>query len=346
LTFTDITYTFLRYAGASINKKDGIKDMLLRQLKSWTAALGLAAAIWLTAMPASADSWVPLKFPLKEVVTGMSFISPDTGFIVSAGAKYGKTTDGGKNWVFYTLRKTDSSFEDICFINKDTGMICGRYGRLYRTVNACKSWEYVWLPGNDLTPWLTSIVLMHGGPGVMVGLKPGQPPNGVAYRTEDAGNTWKALDVKGLAFGELYYRAGDPICFQSWGRLNYSIDKGLTWGSMAIPTKTPTRATSFFGKAGIVCGNNGALAYTTNRGQIWTSVFQGSDVNFTAALMVNDSIGYVCGTKGTILKTTDGGKTWDAETEVDKVDYAGLYQSGKNVYAYGADGVILRTTVK
>ncbi|MFZ1684477.1 MAG: YCF48-related protein, partial [Candidatus Zixiibacteriota bacterium] len=161
----------------------------------------------------------------------MSFYSPDSGYVSLAGAGYGRTFDGGKSWKIYTVRKgQDSAFEDICFVSGDTGIICGRFGMLYRTVDGCKMWESIWLPDNDKTPWLTSVALMHGGGGVMVGLKPGQPPTGVGYRTEDAGKTWSKIDVKGLAFGEIFYRPGEPICFQSWGRLNYSIDQGKTWG--------------------------------------------------------------------------------------------------------------------
>lgn len=325
---------------------DGIKGMLRQQLKSLVARAALCSLLpFLVSSSVLAQGWERVKLPIDETVTGLSFISPDTGYIVTSGAKYARTFDGCKTWKFYTIRK-DSSFEDVCFLNKDTGMICGSYGTIYRTIDGCKNWDAIWLPDPNDPVWLTSVLLLPGRIGLMVGLVPGNPPSSEAFRSEDGGRTWTKLPAMGLAYGELFYRSGDPICFQSWGKLNYSMDKGKTWSSMKVPSVKPTRATSFFKNTGVLCGNSGAVACTIDRGKTWKTVEQNSGINFTAALLVDEETGYIAGTGGSIFKTTDAGTTWQAEKLPVSVDFAGLYQVGDYVYACGADGVILRTKIK
>jgi photosystem II stability/assembly factor-like uncharacterized protein len=309
------------------------------------ATILAAVLLFSLAGAAQAQGWEQVKLPMNESVTGMSWVNHDTGYVVTSGAKYGRTFDGGRTWKFYTVQH-DSTFEDVYFLNKDTGIVCGRFARAHRTVDGCKNWEIIQLPENDRSIWLTSALLLPGGIGLMVGIIEGESPQGVLYRSEDAGKTWTRQSVKGLAFGELFYHPGDPICFQSWGRLYYSMDKGKTWSSMSVPSSKPTRATTFFKNSGILCGNNGAILCTADRGKTWQGVKSGGTANFTSALLLNEKTGYIAGTGGTLLKTTDGGQNWTPEKLPVSVDFAGLYNSGEFVYAYGASGVILRLRLK
>jgi photosystem II stability/assembly factor-like uncharacterized protein len=56
----------------------------------------------------------------------------------------------------------------------------------------------------------------------------------------------------------------------------------------------------------------------------------------------DDKQGWIIGWKGTILRTSDGGTSWIEQESQTRGNLYGLYVHKKEVWAVGADGLILR----
>jgi photosystem II stability/assembly factor-like uncharacterized protein len=291
-----------------------------------------------------AQTWQRVNFPVHETITGICFVNANRGYVVTSGAAIGITTDGGKTWSAYRM-KYDIPLEDVYFLNKDTGFVCGRKGLVSRTLDGGTTWEDRSI--EDTTAYLLSIRPVNDSIVLTLGIvrETAERLVGVAYRSTDGGKKYTKLPGMGLGYGELFYRPGSPICFQSWGLLHYSTDLGATWQSLKTVEGRPGRATAFYGKTGIICGNNGMAAFTHDGGKTWTKIAADEEVHFTSVVLVNDQVGYMAGTKGTITKTVDGGKTWKQETIPTSVDIFEMYLVGNTLYAAGRDGQIIRTTV-
>jgi len=308
----------------------------------------LTALLITLALPSlltAADEWKELPFPVRETITGMSFLSPGFGYVVTDGAKYARTTDSGKTWNVYTLAKDDPPYDDVFFLNKDTGVICGQRGFVARTSDGCKNWTRTFW--GDTTIWFTSVVMLGGDAAVLVGLIPGDL-KGVLFRSSDAALNWRQVPDSGLGFGELFYRKGDPLCFQSWGKLHYSTDSGKTWSTLKTASGKTGRATAFYGQTGVICGNMAMIATSSDRGRSWNPVsLDKPEINFTSVALVDEKTGYIAGTGGTVMRTVDGGKVWVPEVVLkDPVDFACMTLVGDYLYIGGVDGVIVRKKVK
>ncbi len=285
-----------------------------------------------------AQDWKASKFPIEETITGMHFPTPSLGYLVTSGGKYGITRDGGKYWDLYTIAGA-RALEDVYFKSKDTGLAVGRFGQIYRTVDGTKQWEDRSI--KDTTVWITSAVFLNDTIALATGLKPSENLSGVLYRSTDGGKKWEKSAVTGMGFGELCLAKGLPVCFQSFGRLNYSTDKGATWQFLTTVSGKAGRATAFYNNTGIICGNEVMCAFSRDRGKTWTTVPLEGDAALTSAVLVDDSLGYVGGTGGHLMVTRDGGKTWKKDGPLPQpVDIAKLTIAGDKLFVGAANGFV------
>jgi photosystem II stability/assembly factor-like uncharacterized protein len=324
-----------------------MKPDMLQQSKNRFFPLTMFVVIALApAVLFGADSWTDLKFPVRETVTGISFVSPSTGYAVTSGGKYARTLDSGNTWKAFVLSKEEPPYDDVFFLNKDTGIICGRNGFVARTIDGCKNWTRTFW--GDTMIAFTSVAIMSKNAAVMIGLKPGDLPRGVIFRSPNAGQDWVQLPDSGFGFGELYYHKGDPLCFQSYGKLHYSVDSGKTWSTLNTGSGKAGRATAFYGQTGIICGNMAMIAVSSDRGRNWNPITMDKpEIHFTSVVLLDEKTAYIVGTAGTVMKTVDGGTVWSPELAMtEPVDFACMHLVGDYLYIGGADGVILRKKVR
>jgi photosystem II stability/assembly factor-like uncharacterized protein len=290
-----------------------------------------------------AQEWRATKIPFDETITGLSFPTPTVGYFVTSSGKYGITKDGGKYWdVFRFL--TEVGMEDVYFKSKDTGLAVGRNGMIYRTIDGAVNWEDRSLI--DSIPWLTSGLFVNDTIALVTGLKPGTNLEGLLYRSIDGAKKWQKVEFAGMGFGELFAAKGVPVCFQSYGKLNYSTDLGKSWQSLETVGGKPGRATAFYNNTGILCGNDAMLAFSQDRGKTWMPVPTQGGAMLTSVVLVNDSLGYVGGTGGHIMVTKDGGKTWKKETPLpETVDVAKLAIAGNRLIVACAGGFIFNKPI-
>jgi len=284
----------------------------------------------------SAQNWHALEIPTNENITGIFFTHPDTGFVITNKGKMLRSFDTGKSWdIFDTAPNV--SLEDVYFINSDTGYICGENGTLIKTTDGGYTWKNL-LPG-DTTSWLFDIEMLDHQTGLAVGLTRDllQPMGGIAYRTENSGKTWSKLKPIGLGYSELLLQ-NDTLYLLSYGKLNYSIDKGKTWQSMMTAEGSPGRAFSLVGKTGVICGLNGMCAYSSDNYKTWNPSQQNKTTMFIAAQLIDEQHGFIGGSNSTVLYTSDGGRTWLEELTIKSFDVFDFFLIGDRLYAAGSEG--------
>jgi photosystem II stability/assembly factor-like uncharacterized protein len=91
-----------------------------------------------------------------------------------------------------------------------------------------------------------------------------------------------------------------------------------------------------------VVGDNGVILRTTNAGISWERVAVDTKETLVNIAFANNKQGWITGWNGTILRTSDGGKSWLEQESGTKVNLYGLSIAKKQVWAVGADGLVLK----
>lgn len=134
-----------------------------------------------------------------------------------------------------------------------------------------------------------------------------------AYKSTDAGNTWRPVSIPGLI--ELLYVkviSSDVVYMLSDSNLYKSSDGGDTWDIKSIPSHNIESAffqTALIGFAG---DYDGTIWKTTDGGDSWSITYETglgpADVHFIQ--FINELVGFASRGHSDLLKTIDGGNTW------------------------------------
>jgi photosystem II stability/assembly factor-like uncharacterized protein len=91
-------------------------------------------------------------------------------------------------------------------------------------------------------------------------------------------------------------------------------------------------------------GYFGYIYKTTDGGQSWTEITNGSFPALLDVYFINTELGYAVGTEGEILKTTDGGQSWISQNSGTDRDLFSISFWDENIgYAAGQMSTILKT---
>jgi photosystem II stability/assembly factor-like uncharacterized protein len=305
----------------------------------------LTALCLLLSSGVSAQGWQALEFPLQERLTGICFVHPDTGFVVTDSGKCVRTYDAGRSWE--VVQVADGvQLEDVSFANSRIGVVCGRTGSLYRSIDGGSTWEDKSLA--DTMFWFSDVEMFNDDTGLAVGLTRDSlsPYKSLAYRTTDGGATWKKQEPVGLGYSEILYRPGGPVYLLSFGRLHISHDLGKSWQTVKTVEDLVPRTLSIKGATGILAGPNGMYAYSSDSGKTWTSPSQWSARVYVGAELIDEHVGYIAGSPEIIMRTANGGHTWSRELTAKSFNVLDLCLIGDRLYAVGWDGGIIYKKVK
>ncbi len=306
-------------------------------MKKLTASL-LIALILNTS--GSAQGWQVVNTPLFTNITGITFVHPDTGFIISAGGKFAYTHDGGSTWQRTTVQK-DLQLEDLSFINSNIGVVCGRFGSVFITSDGGMTFKDI--STGDTTHLYIDIQMFDKNTFMVTGLDTDNDPPfvGVAVRTEDAGVSWHPLDVKGLGFSEIFYSKGGETIFPAFGRIFRSSDQGKTWRLTTGVSEGQARALSFAGKTGAMVGPRGFCMISSDKGATWSQRPQDKLQHLIAVEVISENEIFIGGTSSVMLHSTNGGMTFQKELLAKTFDIFDLEDAGDKIWAVGSDGTVM-----
>jgi photosystem II stability/assembly factor-like uncharacterized protein len=208
------------------------------------------------------------------------------------------STDTGKTWIFKQL--VYQPYKRVVFTSADKGIVIGgisfEEGFMERINGQGEqlSWDSLRYELND-------ILMLNNHTGFICGY-------GVMMRTDDGGDTWQILNVKGDNFNAISY-------------CNNEI-----W----------------------VCGYNGSIIHSTNMGLTWEKLRNGNDITNTSyhldGILFKDAMnGWAVGEKGVVLHSDDGGRHWSEYHNFTSNDLHSIALAPNgNIIVAGDKGTILR----
>ncbi len=322
----------------SSSRLDNVKTLISRLISG--CLLGLTAV---TALPA--QDWKAVKLPVDEAITGIQFISPDTGFLVTREGTFLRTYDRCATWQTGTVDKT-ARLEDVSFASTAHGLVCGGYGALYVTEDSGQSWDNV-SPGDSAHMYF-DVLMVDTRIALVSGMDRGAnvPYAGILLRSTNGGRSWLGQESMGMGYSELISTDAGRILLPSFGQLHVSTDQGETWQTRHLGIRGRARALSLSGSTGFLVGPESMCARSTDSGQTWTNLQIEEDRTFVAVEVVNEQTAYIGGLGSHMLVTTDGGQTWKEELMARSFSVLDMALIGDRLYAVGSEAAMVYKIVR
>ncbi len=247
----------------------------------------------------------------------LEFISPTTGFAVTAGAggRIFRTTDGANSWT--QVASSPAALSDLTFVTPTTAYAVGAHSTLLQSTDAGATWTALALALPAGTPPLAlTHISCSGVKQCLIATAPAPGANtNVLVRTTDGGLTGSLVSPSGQnLLAVSFSTSANAVAVGQDGATVLSSDGGATF-----PTLVSRSLGSLYSRRirigqsaldAYALGNTSQIAATTNGGESWSllrvpSSGQLSDVEFPSA-----EVGYAVNSAGTVFRTADSGLSW------------------------------------
>jgi photosystem II stability/assembly factor-like uncharacterized protein len=292
--------------------------------------------------------------PIPNMLTGVSFVNVNTGFVAGNLGKVYKTTNGGQNW-FSLNTNTTSNLYDIYMLNASTGFICGSSNALYRTTDGGISWNMMNISGLP-SGYISSLKMSDGNTGYATAVL-SSPLTAYILKTSDSGLNWfvsfsatttslQCLDflnsTNTITGGSVFVRT---INGTNWNV--YASPITLVRGMVYLNSADVIGAGDYYrvsvNEPSIIKSTNGGNNFSINNYFIQDGKF--NDVNFYDENngFVVGGAGLITGT-GIILRTTNKGITWIRQKNLYQLLFKVSFHGPNTATVVGGYGVIFNTT--
>lgn len=230
-------------------------------------------------------TWTQAQVPVQVMLTAVRMLDAQTGWAVGHDAAVLRTRDGGATWqLVHYAPQAQLPLLDVWFQDADNGIAVGAFGTFLATAdggdtwtcrNAC--WEddvgagathaspLLHAPDSDFEDDFHLNAIAPAGTGRL--FLAGEA--GVLYRSDDGGETWRALP---------------------------SPYSGSWFGALALDTDTL-----------LVAGLRGRLFRSEDAGESWTQIETGTTATLTDLVQVNPDLILITGLAGALLTSRDNG---------------------------------------
>ena len=317
---------------------------------------------------ASAATWGRQSSGTMGWLHAVFFLNQKTGWAVGSKGALLTTVDGGLTWKIQQ-RPTEDSLSDVYFSTEQNGwLVCetniyelktreAPRTYLLRTDDGGLTWEKVDVNGDDtrtgnVDTRLTRVIFARGGRGWVFG------EAGTAYTTNDAGKTWKRvqLPTRYLLLGGAFVDNDRGWLVGAGATILQTSDGGDTWHQSRLTDANGARVTGVrFNSASFVdnrlgwaVGTGGRILRTVNGGRTWQEQTSGVTVDLLDVKFLNDLEGWAVGAGGTVIRTFDGGLHWTREPSgtshpLERIfltdrDHGWAVGFGGTIIAYGNSG--------
>jgi photosystem II stability/assembly factor-like uncharacterized protein len=290
------------------------------------------------------------------IIWAMSFVDDLNGWAACDDGTLLQTSDGGNKWAKRKIYPHVNTLPPLFVDSIDVIFKGGRKGWIAAHLKSSavilasndggKSWK-VSLRVPYWSSTIHNIWFIDEVRGWAVGEAEGR---GIIYGTRDGGKTW-VVQYKGVGnesflhevkfSGATGWAVGDHTVLKS-------VDGGQTWNRQAI---SESENDFLFGldvlsrNEAWVVGSGGGIFHTVDGGMSWNHSSLPSDHRdhwLNSIQFISPNRGWIVGDDGAIFSTSNAGTTWNLESKNMSSYLRGLAISGRYVYAFGNDGVVLR----
>ena len=275
--------------------------------------------------------------PLKD----MYMLNSQTGWIVGTSDTILHTTNSGINWNkistggFYDIRS-------VQFLNEQTGWLSGKEGIILKTTNGGANWINQSM--NEGGWWIHSMFFTSEQKGWIT------LDYGVVFKTTNSGYNW--TPVPATVTNHNIYSIYFVDSTRGWlcgdgGEIDHTLNSGLNWSFQNSGTSIRLNSIYFINDSlGWAAGGDreGIIIKTTNAGNSWNSIYNGSQALRKIKFSGPDS-GWVVGDSGIVLLTTNSGLIWNRQNTGDYNNfYSTFFTSNGTGWLIGGYGNIFKTT--
>ncbi len=238
-------------------------------------------------------------------------------------------------------------------------------GGLWKTIDGGYNWDLLAFP--DTSMWACAARRYKDTDEIFIGgytehYYPKEedivPGVGIVRGSTDGGSTWTNYDkqmdwvIEAPWLGEQFWDiASATIDYQiavgGWHASFESFNYGYGWSERYVKHEQGTIYSVDYpsDSVGYLCGENGLIMKTTNKGTNWFTLRENKSHDLHSIDFITERTGFSVGDNGMILKTTNGGESWDLFD-------TGVFQNFRSVqflndnvgFVVGYKGTIFRTT--
>jgi photosystem II stability/assembly factor-like uncharacterized protein len=178
---------------------------------------------------------------------------------------------------------------------------------------------------------------------------------GTILHSKDRGLTWeiRPSPTRNALFRVRFTSPQRGWIAGSYGAMLHTTDSGKSWNAQSTGTTEQLFGLTFANEQmGWAVGSRGTLMHTRDGGRSWNNASIPEDLIFSDVAFVGASRGWIAGEFGVIFHTSNGGKSWLKQRSPVEVSFASgesrnlfalLFTEPEKGWAFGLDGVILRT---
>ncbi len=275
------------------------------------------------------SGWVTQYTSSTKNINDIQFINSLTGFAVADTGTVLKTTNGGQNWINYSINISDPMYR-INFVTEVTGYASslislgasGWAGKIYKTTTGGINWFE--LTTNQLVS-PTSIAALNPDTVLTSAATFFDPSSqGILYKTFNGGNNFISSNYITPGY---YNKAQITSRFSWWIRatipspIRYTImkssDCGASWNNLSFNGNNSIVTVDFSfinDNTGFVCRSSDFMK-TTNGGLNWTTMSAPSATYLSQLQFMNENTGWItylnsAGSITAISRTTNSGVSW------------------------------------
>ena len=226
--------------------------------------------------------WTQARTPTRALLTAVHLHDERLGWAVGHDAAILRTGDGGATWALvHYAPEEERPLLDVWFRDDRSGFAVGAYGYFLATDDGGDTWTPRTVSEDDFH---LNALASGGGGRLFIAAEAG-----AAYRSDDGGETWRALSppYRGSWFDVLALDRDRVLLAGLRGRLFRSGDAGETWTRVATDTHaTLTGAVRLDSRRVLVTGLEGTLLTSRDGGRSVTLERLASRPGIAAAVAV------------------------------------------------------------